>query len=176
MQRMREINNLLGSNIPVDARQNVYDVNILNRYNSAIHSELERVKREKYQAPSSAVDDANLYLDDLDVISDSLAIMVERGRPVELWITQTEGVLQNSYSLIKNNKDYVVFNEGDEPVYCAEKTTTRTRQLKNVIKVWQDYMGGKYKGMGFFYWIMISLLVDIGAFIFFDIAFRKEEY
>ena len=102
--------------------------------------------------------------------------MTSLGKPNEGIITQTEGVLQNAYSLIKNNSKYVKFSGDDESVYCAEKITTKTRQLKNVIKVWQEFLGGKYKGKGFFYWIMISILVDLGAFIFFDIAFKKEDY
>lgn len=176
MQRMREINNILGSNIPVDPRPNIYDVNILNRYNTQIDKELKRVKKEKYQASHSAVDEAALLLDDLYVIEDTVKVMSSIGKPDEAIITQTEGVLQNSYSLIKNNKKYVIFNDGDEDIYCADKITTKTHQLKNVIKVWQEFLGGKYKGKGFFYWIMISLLVDLGAFIFFDLAFKKEDY
>ena len=176
MQRMREINNILGSNIAVDPRVNVYDVTILNRYNTSIHKELERVKREKYQAPHSTVEEAGRLLDDLYVIEDTVKVMTSLGKPNEGIITQTEGVLQNAYSLIKNNSKYVKFSGDDESVYCAEKITTKTRQLKNVIKVWQEFLGGKYKGKGFFYWIMISILVDLGAFIFFDIAFKKEDY
>lgn len=176
MQRMREINNLLGSNIPIDPRPNVYDVNILNAYNTRIDKELKRVKRDRFQAPHNAVDEAGRLLDDLYVIEDTVKVMSSMGKPDEDIIVQTEGVLQNSYSFIKNNEQYVKFNDGDKEVYCAEKITTKTHQLKNVIKVWQDFFSGKYKGKGFFYWIMISLLVDIGAFIFFDLAFKKEEY
>lgn len=176
MQRMREINNILGSNIPIDPRVNVWDVQILNRYNSQIGKELQRVKRDKYQAPSAEVSKAESLLDDLYVLEDTLKVMSSSGKPNEGIITQTEGVLQNAYSTIKNNKQYIVFNEGDEPIYCADKITTKTHQLKNVIKVWQDFLGGEYEGKGFFYWIMISLLVDLGAFIFFDIAFKKEDY
>ncbi|MBQ9172390.1 MAG: hypothetical protein IJ584_00150 [Bacteroidales bacterium] len=176
MQRMREINNLLGSNIPVDTRLNVYDPAILNNYNTRIHGELEKVKMERYQAPQQAVKEARSVLDDLDVLADTLDTKIQSGKPGEVIVTQTEGVLQKGYSLIKNNRDFVNLSPEDEPVYCAEKISTRTHQLKNVIKVWQDYLGGKYKGKGFFYWIMISLLVDIGAFIFFDLTFRREEF
>lgn len=176
MQRMREINNLLGSNIPIDPRANIYDVNILNRYNTQIGKELHRVKRDRYQASHTAVNEAGALLDDLYVIEDTVKVMASVGKPDEAIITQAEGVLQNAYSLIKNNKQFVMFNEGDESLYCADKITTKTHQLKNVVKVWHDYIGGKYKGKGFFYWIMISLLVDLGAFIFFDIAFKNDKY
>lgn len=176
MQRMREINNLMGSNIPVDTRLNVYDVSILNRYDSEITKELAKVKRDRFQASRSAVDEAAILLDDLYVIQDTVKVMAEVGRPDESIITQTEGVLQKAYSLIKNNEKYVVFNTGDAEIYCAEKITTKTQELKNVVKVWSDFLGGGYKGMGFIYWILISILVDLGAFLFFDIAFKREEY
>lgn len=176
MQRMREINNILGSNIPIDPRPNVYDVNILNTYNTRINKELKRLKRDNYQAPHSAVDEAERLLDDLYVIEDTVKVMSSTGKPDEDIIVQAEGVLQNSYSFIKNNEKFVTFNNNDKDVYCAAKITTKTHQLKNVIKVWQDFFGGEYRGKGFFYWIMISLLVDIGAFIFFDLAFKKENY
>lgn len=176
MQRMREINNLMGSNIPVDPRPNVYDVNILNRYDTQIAKELSKVKRDKYQAPRSAVDEAAILLDDLYVVEDTVKVMANLGRPDEAIIVQTEGVLQKAYTLIKNNEHFVVFNSNDKDIYCADKITTKTHQLKNVVKVWSDYFGGAYKGKGFIYWIVISILVDLGAFIFFDIAFKREDY
>lgn len=176
MQRMREINNLMGSTIPVDTRLNVYDIAILNRYDASITSELKKLKRDKYQAPHSAVEEADIQLDDLFVIEDTVKVMANVGRPSEDIITQTEGVLQKGYSLIKSNRAYVVFHDNDESVYCAEKITTRTHELKNVVKVWTEFIKGGYKGKGFIYWILISILVDLGAFIFFDIAFKREDY
>lgn len=40
MESMRKINGLLGSNIPIDPRANVWDLKILNSYNTAITREL----------------------------------------------------------------------------------------------------------------------------------------
>jgi hypothetical protein len=75
VESMREINNLLGSNIPIDTRANVYDIQILNRYNTAITRELNKVKRNKYQTQDA--DNAQLISDDLDVMADTLDIMVD---------------------------------------------------------------------------------------------------
>ena len=36
-----------------------------------------------------------------------------------------------------------------------------------------DFLGGKYPG-SFWYYVILSILVDIAAFIFFDIAFMKK--
>ena len=48
--------------------------------------------------------------------------------------------------------------------------------MLSVIDVWKDYLMGKYEGRGFIFWIVISLLVDVAAFIFFDLAFKKNDY
>ena len=45
----------------------------------------------------------------------------------------------------------------------------------SVFDVWKDFLNGEYKGHGFLFWIIISILVDIAAFIFFDIAFKKRD-
>ena len=45
----------------------------------------------------------------------------------------------------------------------------------SVIDVWGDYLTGAYAGYGFVFWIIISILVDVAAFIFFDLAFKKRE-
>lgn len=176
MQLMREINNLMGSNIPVDTRLNVYDITILNRYDTTISKELAKIKRDRFQAPRASVDEARIIIDDLMVIEDTVRVMANVGKPEETIITQTEGVLQNAYSLIKGSKDYVVFNDNDMNIYCAEKITTKTHEMKNVIKVWGEFLKGAYAGKGFIYWILISILVDLGAFIFFDLAFKREEF
>ena len=46
----------------------------------------------------------------------------------------------------------------------------------SVFDVWEDFFAGEYAGNGFAFWIIISILVDIAAFIFFDLAFKKREY
>jgi hypothetical protein len=41
--------------------------------------------------------------------------------------------------------------------------------------VWVDFISGKEGGLSFVFWILISVLIDVAAFIFFDIAFKKED-
>ena len=87
-------------------------------------------------------------------------------------------ILVNGYTVIKNYGQFIKFNKDEEKIYVPEKgnnIATKTSRILNVIEVWQDYFKGKYKGMGFFYWILIAALVDIAGFIFFDIAFRRTE-
>lgn len=173
MESMRKINNLLGSNIPIDTRANVYDIQILNRYNTAITRELNQVKRNKYQTQDA--DNAQLISDDLDVMADTLDIMVDAGSIDEDIIKQTEGVLQRAYALIKLNAKYVMFDLNDEDIYTADNLVTRTKRLLSVFDVWADFVKGRYAGSGFIFWVIISILVDLGAFILFDIAFAKRD-
>lgn len=174
MDFMRQINNLLNSNVPIDTRVNVYDVSILNRYNTSITRELDRNKRQKYQTQDAAK--AQLLNDDLSVMADTISVMVNAGNIYEDIIKQTEGVLQGAYALIKYNEQFVAFDEADKEIYTAENLVTRTKRLLSVFDVWVDFIKGRYAGSGFIFWVIISVLVDLGAFIFFDIAFAKKEY
>lgn len=174
MDFMRQINNLLNSNVPIDTRVNVYDVSILNRYNTSITRELDRNKRQKYQTQDAAK--AQLLNDDLFVMADTISVMVNAGNIDEDIIKQTEGVLQGAYALIKYNEQFVAFDEADKEIYTAENLVTRTKRLLSVFDVWVDFIKGRYAGSGFIFWVIISILVDLGAFIFFDIAFAKKEY
>lgn len=174
---MTQINAKLGSNIPINNNYNAHEIAILNGYNSAIVKELAKVKRNNYQAPTASVDEANILLDDLDVMADTIKTMVNIGRVDEAIIKQAEGVLQNAYGTIKNSQNFVAFNDKeDESKYTAPNIITDTKRMLSVFDVWMDYFKGKYKGEGFLFWIFISILVDLGAFIFFDLAFPPKEY
>ena len=84
--------------------------------------------------------------------------------------------LNEGYNEVKKNRDFVIFaSKTDEADYTADNPVTKVKRLISVIDVWEDFFEGKYAGYGFAFWIIISVLVDIAAFIFFDLAFRKTE-
>lgn len=100
--------------------------------------------------------------------------------------------VQDGYKVIANHPEQVRFaNNYDKQLYSGQTNEKgevlkgsdgkvvakecESARLFNAFSVWQDYFNGKFKGMGFFYWIMLAMLVDIGGFIFFTIAFRKTE-
>ncbi len=106
--------------------------------------------------------------------------------------THVVPVIQEGYDVITNNHIQVQFvNDYDKQLYSGVKddkgknlkndkgdfvaNECETSRLFNVFSIWQDYFKGKYKGMGFIYWILIAALVDIAGFIFFTIAFRRTE-
>ena len=55
-----------------------------------------------------------------------------------------------------------------------ENPNTKVDSIISVFNVWSDIFKGKFEGKGLWYWIVLSILVDIAAFIFFDIAFAKR--
>lgn len=89
----------------------------------------------------------------------------------------------------------------DNPEYDEEKTLTQSRQLirtakgtlsakgikddykgyrserlTNVTEVWSDMFKGEFKGKdyGLIYWILFSLVIDLAAFCFFNVAFKEK--
>lgn len=90
-------------------------------------------------------------------------------------ILQADVVMQEGYTIVKNNSGAVNFESGDESIYTATPSVTKTHRLLSVFDVWKDFIAGKYAGHGFIFWVVISILVDVAAFIFFDIAFKKRE-
>lgn len=94
-------------------------------------------------------------------------------------VTGSNGVcdkINEGYNAIKNNNDFVNFtSESDKILYTADNPVTKVKRMISVFDVWEDFLKGKYAGHGFAFWIIISILVDIAAFIFFDLAFKKRE-
>jgi hypothetical protein len=83
--------------------------------------------------------------------------------------------LNKGYATIKSYSQFVDFkNETDKEQYTANNPVTKVKRMISVFDVWSDFLKGEYAGHGFFFWVMISVLVDIAAFIFFDIAFKRR--
>lgn len=85
--------------------------------------------------------------------------------------------LNDGYNLISSHRDFVNFrNDQERESYVAPNSVTKVRAMVSVIDVWKDFLKGEYAGRGFLFWVIISILVDIAAFIFFDLAFRRKDY
>lgn len=84
--------------------------------------------------------------------------------------------LNAGYATIRTYKQFVDFkDETDQAAYTSPNAVTKVKRMISVFNVWEDFLNGKYAGHGFFFWVLISILVDVAAFIFFDIAFKKRE-
>lgn len=86
------------------------------------------------------------------------------------------GKLNQGYSTIKTYQQFVDFkDEVDKENYTCPNPQTKVSRLLSVYDVWVDFLTGKQGGLAFVFWIIISILVDVAAFIFFDIAFKKRD-
>lgn len=84
--------------------------------------------------------------------------------------------LITGYSLISADKEYIdIKDDIQRERYTREKPITEVDELLKVSNVWMDFLTTKkYEKHAFFWWILIALMVDLSAFIFFDIAFSKK--
>lgn len=83
--------------------------------------------------------------------------------------------LNTAYNVVRKNEQFVNFkNETDKLEYTAASPITKVKKLISVFDAWEAFLAGEFTGHGFGFWILISILVDIAAFIFFDIAFKKR--
>jgi len=90
---------------------------------------------------------------------------------------EIEGVsdkINRGYAVIKTNSNAVKFENEDKKAYTSENPVSKVKRLTSVFDVWKDFLGGAYAGSGFLFWVIIAILVDIAAFIFFDITFKKQ--
>ena len=157
--------------------------NLINAYREKILQQLEVRKATIYlqlvdaKKVEQAKKDATIDLKKVESAVIGLNEMKNNGVQDEATINTANVILKGAYSTIKNYQDMVVFkSQDDKDMYTANNQVTRTTRLLSVIDTWIDFFNGKYAGRGFFFWITISILVDIAAFIFFDIAFKKTEY
>lgn len=91
--------------------------------------------------------------------------------------------LVQGYSTIKTYSSYIEFNPGDKDQYLPtdedgnpKDAVTKVERMLSVFDVWKDFLNGKYAGRGLIIWVLLSILVDVGAFLFFDLAFKKDQY
>jgi hypothetical protein len=86
-----------------------------------------------------------------------------------------EAVLKNARIVI--GQAYAELECQFDGLYTYNENIYRSDRLVKVTKVWGDYFKGKFKNTDYtlWYWILLAVIVDIAAFAFFSIAFKKEE-
>lgn len=86
-----------------------------------------------------------------------------------------EAVLKNARTVI--GRAYAELESQFNGLYKYDETIYRSDRLVKVTKVWGDYFKGRFSNTDFtlWYWILLAVIVDIAAFAFFSIAFKKED-
>jgi hypothetical protein len=174
-EHLEIINKTLNSSIQQDPRYNSQDPTIINGYQVEINKALSHALRT-HTITEQSVQAAKNQIRRLSALNDSIQDHVASASLNEGEIRQCEKELKDGYNIISSNKTFVQFdkNTDDKEVYTKENGETRTKRMASVIDVFfVDFLNGKYPG-SFWYYVILSILVDIAAFIFFDIAFFKK--
>ena len=179
---LKEINDTLNSRIVQDVNKYYSkDPAILNKYRVEIDKALADALKT-HTISEQSVQYARRQKTRLSALSDSIQDHIAAGSLSEAEIKQCEKELKDGYNIVSTNKVFVDFDKDsdDEIVYTKENVETRTKRMASVIDVFfVDFLSGKYPA-SFWYYVMLSILVDIAAFIFFDIffstAFKNNNY
>lgn len=174
-EHLEIINKTLNSSIQQNPEYNSKNPAILNNYQIEINKALSHALRT-HTISDQSVQAARTQIKRLSALNDSIQDHVASASLEEAEIRQCEKELKDGYNIISNNKKFVQFdkNSEDKEVYTKENGETRTKRIASVIDVFfVDFLKGKYPGT-FWYYVILSILVDIAAFIFFDIAFMKK--
>lgn len=175
-EHLHNVNSIIKSHIIQDPRYNSTDPAILNRYQVEINKALDDALKT-HTISMQSVDAANRQRRRLAALNDSIQGHISTGSLSEAEIRQCEKELKDGYNIISTNKVFVDFdkNSDDEKVYTKENAETRTKRMSSVIDVFfVDFLQGKYPA-SFWYYVILSILVDVAAFIFFDIAFKRDD-
>ena len=174
-EHLEIINKTLNSSIQQNPEYNSKNPAILNNYQIEINKALSHALRT-HTISDQSVQAARTQIKRLSALNDSIQDHVASASLEEAEIRQCEKELKDGYNIRTNNKKFVQFdkNSEDKEVYTKENGETRTKRIASVIDVFfVDFLKGKYPGT-FWYYVILSILVDIAAFIFFDIAFMKK--
>lgn len=149
-------------------------------YSKIIHKHLEariaEIKKNGEDSRSSRYKPEALELaKQLESAKGALSEAKARGLIDKSLISNVDALLARSYNTIKNYQDLINISDEDKPVYLAESSVTRTHRMLSVVEVWKDIFKGKYAGREVTLWILMAILVDVAAFIFFTLATKKEE-
>lgn len=189
---IQDIENTLGvrvGTIPRIQNRNTSDAEI-NRcttyYDNAIQDQVDAYTRrfeeritpliEEYEKNAKDAKDAKVQLSAVSLALNDTNVSQEDV------LAEARKQINNAYNIL--DKHNVGSTESARNKYIEVEKNMPSNRLTNVVEVvWKDYLHGdlnkKYdmpelKGM--IYYILLSILVDLAAFLFFNIGFKKDEY
>lgn len=131
-------------------------------YNDIVTDYLSNEKAKHDQKAQAAID--NFVNDNakatalLSKIDKNLSDLEKDGMKKEVVLKQSRAIIKEGAALLHRDEE-----------------SSRSKRLTNVIKVWGDYFHGElHTDSTLWYWILLAVIVDVAAFAFFVIAFKKE--
>lgn len=146
--------------------------NVCAYYDKAVKEQLD-IKRQQHESKvSSKLEEFHENMKDVEPLRRDIATTID-----QLDNTQydKDAVLKNARIVI--GRAYAELESQYSGIYTYDETVYRSDRLTKVTKVWGDYFKGKFKHTDYtlWYWILLSIIVDIAAFAFFSLAFKNEE-
>lgn len=163
--------------------QNASRQQVIDAYRSKIYAlrdaKIREIQNETEAAESSLFKNkAKEHLAELR----NVRIAIDTGA-VDLNIAEqvaaAEKVIDRAYKTIGAYSEFVNFKGHDKEIYVpsdGKEAITKVKSTISVYNVWKDMLTtNKYEGHGLWFWVVMAILVDVAAFIFFDIAFARRE-
>ena len=125
------------------------------------------------------------YINEATKSYDEIAKVTDQIKEKKLNLNKAEdinainNVVTEGYNTVRKHSALVSFlSPSDKEKYTSDHPVTEIKKLISVFDTWKAVLSGEYTGynLSFWLWVVISILVDIAAFIFFDLAFKKEEF
>lgn len=151
------------------------------QYRKLVYEQLDVRKSRLRETFSSAQErhfkaEADQAIKNIDIMNGKLEEMAAANELDNEIVRQTDMVLKAGHGVVRNYATFVNFNSpADRELYTAPEQLTRISRLLSVVDVWADFFHGAFSGRGFIFWILLSLVVDLAAFIFFDMAFKASD-
>lgn len=143
---------------------------IIDNLHAKLISNLKQKKLDQYVASKEIAKDAQDDIKKMHLMQDTVQNLIATNRISEMAsepvIRQTNAVLQDAYTTIKNGSSFVKFNKGDKEIYTADNIETRTSRFFNPYVVMYDFFCGKYTWT-FIFWILLSIVIDLMGFFFY---------
>ena len=176
--RIADVEDLLGLKTGTIAR--IYAKNhtqkelnkVCEYYDKAVKDQLE-IKLQQHKAKvSHALEDFQEKMKNVKPLRMDIKTTLEQLDDDQF---DKEAVLKNARKVI--GRSYAELETQYNGIYTPNENIYRSDRLVKVTKVWGDYFKGKFRHTDYtlWYWILLSVIVDIAAFAFFSIAFKKEE-
>lgn len=176
--RIADVEDLLGLKTGTIAR--IYAKNhtqkelnkVCEYYDKAVKDQLD-IKLQQHEAKvSHALEDFQEKMKNVKPLRADIKATLEQLDDDQF---DKEAVLKNARKVI--GRSYAELETQYNGIYTPNENIYRSDRLVKVTKVWRDYLKREFKDTDYtlWYWILLSVIVDIAAFAFFSIAFKKEE-
>ena len=141
-------------------------------YDKAVRRQLAILKQQHQAKAASALSDFQIRMKNVPLLRKDIDATL---RQLDDDQYDKEAVLKNARKII--GKGYAELEAQFNGIYTYDENTYRSDRLVKVTKVWGDYFTGKFRHTDYtlWYWILFSIIVDIAAFVFFNIATKEDE-